>query len=184
MNALLRVGLHEVMTAEWSAPFAKTTSRDSDGEISGVIHLTMLGEAADVIVSLPIAPLTAWVVTPDATMGGAALNITASGMVDGWSEFDLGSLFGTGSGPFTYALWFEAGGTVSFDRDITLSYQGAQTLSVSAGEVIAVDETLSEYALTLDDGNSVIIIYEPSPGNFAMLPPTLSIDTFPGSITR
>jgi hypothetical protein len=185
MTAVLRVGLHETIKTSWGVPFGKTNaSAEEPGLITGAIRLTMLDYTDDVTINLPIERSAARTITPDAGIGGSPLTITATGLRDGWSQFDLGSLFGTaGGGPFTYALWFEAGGTVSFDQALTLSYQGVRSRAVAAGETVAVDESWSEYAVTLDDGNSVILIYEPSPGNFAALPPTLAMDDFPGTVT-
>ena len=126
-----------------------------------------------------------WTIVPNATVGGSSITITATGLVDGWSQFDLSSIIGTsGPGPFTYALWFEDGGTISFSQDVTLSYQGNTNISVAANEVVEVDASLSEFALTMGDNNSIIIILQSSPGNFAQLPPNTSLNTFPGTITK
>jgi len=128
-----------------------------------------------------IEPIT---VTPDATVGGDELVITVTGLIDGWSQFDIGLIFGQPGGPYSYALWFEDGGTASFSKNVTLSYQGATTRDVAAGETIVIDASWSEYALFLDDGNTIIFIASSSPGNYAGLPPAMSLDDFPGKISN
>ncbi|MCL2877226.1 MAG: hypothetical protein FWF13_00410, partial [Acidobacteria bacterium] len=128
----------------------------------------------------PIYAPTTWLITPDAPVNGKPLIVMANGLVDGWSQFDLSLIFGGGPGPFTYAIWFEDGGTVSFNQDVTLSYQGASFREVAAGELLEIDASTSEWAVSLDDGNSLILIAQNSCGNFCGLPPALDFADFPG----
>ena len=120
-------------------------------------------------------------VTPDATVGGETVTMTATGLDDQVAVFDM-SAFGMSG--INYGFWFDHSGTFSFDKDVTLSYQGAQTAEVKAGEVISIADGVnggswSEYALSLDSGDFLTILDKDNPGNFGGLP-TDSIDAFPG----
>ncbi|MBR4656815.1 MAG: hypothetical protein IKO68_09660, partial [Oscillospiraceae bacterium] len=120
-------------------------------------------------------------VTPDATVGGETVTMTATGLDDQVAVFDM-SAFGMSG--INYGFWFDHNGTFSFDKDVTLSYQGAQTAEVKAGEVISIADGVnggswSEYALSLDSGDFLTILDKDNPGNFGGLP-TDSIDAFPG----
>ena len=121
-------------------------------------------------------------ITPGATVGGDEVAIAATGLLDGYSQFDISLIIGGGPGPFTYAFWFVDGGTVTFNKDVTLSYQGTTFIDVAAGETIVIDASLSEFSLRLDDGNSIIFIAKSSPGNFSSLPPDLPFSNFPGTV--
>jgi len=121
-------------------------------------------------------------ITPGATVGGDEIVISATGLLEGYSQFDLSVIIGGGPGPFTYALWFVDGGTVTFSKDVTLSYQGSTFLEVAAGETLEIDASSSEFSLPLDDGNSIIFIAKSSPGNFSSLPPDLPFSGFPGTV--
>ena len=120
-------------------------------------------------------------VTPDATIGDETVTLTATGLDDQVAVFDM-SAFGMSG--INYGFWFDHSGTFSFDKDVTLSYQGAQTAEVKAGEVISIADGVnggswSEYALSLDSGDFLTILDKDNPGNFGGLP-TDSIDAFPG----
>ena len=116
----------------------------------------------------------------DATVGNEEFIITARGLVDGWSQFDTAVVGGSG---LALAIWFNPGSTFSFNMDVTLTLQGEAVRDVSADEIILMTEELNELALGLDDGNSIILIYQPQPGNFGMVPPVISFASFPGTIT-
>ena len=119
-------------------------------------------------------------VTPDATYGGAVLNMTATKVDDQITVFDLASIgFGTG---IEYAFWFEADGTFCFDQDVTLNYQGAVKAELKAGEVTGI-AGYSECYLTLDDGNMIALIDKANPGNFASLAADTAFDGFPGTVS-
>ena len=119
-------------------------------------------------------------VTPDATYGGAVLNMTATKVDDQITVFDLASIgFGTG---IEYAFWFEADGTFCFDQDVTLNYQGAVKAELKAGEVTGI-AGYSECYLTLDDGNMIALIDKSNPGNFGSLAADTAFDKFPGTVS-
>ena len=119
-------------------------------------------------------------VTPDATYGGAVLNMTATKVDDQITVFDLASIgFGTG---IEYAFWFEADGTFCFDQDVTLNYQGAVKAELKAGEVTGI-AGYSECYVTLDDGNMIALIDKSNPGNFAGLPADQPYSAFPGTVS-
>ncbi|MCL2409201.1 MAG: prolyl oligopeptidase family serine peptidase [Oscillospiraceae bacterium] len=126
------------------------------------------------------AQTDSYTIEPDATVGGETLVITATGLVDGWSQFDTAVVGGSG---LALAVWFYPGSTFSFNQDVTLSFQGDAVLTVRAGDVIPMTDEQNELAFSLDDGNSIILIYQESPGNFGMVPPVLSFGQFPGTIT-
>ena len=60
-------------------------------------------------------------ITPTATINGENVTMTATGLQDTFTDFDLGSLGITGATGHVYAMWFDNGGTFSFDKDVTLS---------------------------------------------------------------
>jgi len=112
----------------------------------------------------------------------SGVTITVKGMLDGWASFDLGQIFGTpGSGPFSYGLFFGSGGTVSFDKAVQLSYQGTSTKDVAAGTSVKVTD-INEYALMLDDGNSVVFVDQATAPNWGAIPNDQAMSTFPGSV--
>ncbi len=109
--------------------------------------------------------------TPTGTVGGESITLTATGLDENVTAFDM-SAFGFGG--INYGLWFDHDGTFSFDKDVTLSYQGTQTAEVKAGETVKIADGVnggswSEYAITLDDGNFLTILDKDAPGNFASL---------------
>ena len=157
-----------------------------------------------VIPALPQADGASKTITPAATLGGEAITMIASGLDDNFTRFDIMTLFGASGGPYTYAMWFGSDGTFSFDRDVTLSktyyasdfsVQGTDNILVKAGEVIRVadgvysetkGETVpwSEFLLTLDDGNSWMIVYSEAPGNYAATPADTPLTEFPGKVDK
>ncbi len=118
-------------------------------------------------------------VTPDATVGGESLTMTAFGVDDLITVFDLASIgYGTG---IEYGFWFDADGLVSFDRDVTLLYQGAPTdFTLKAGEFYSV-AGFGECYVQLDDGNMLLLVEKEAPGNFASLPGDQPFSVFPGA---
>jgi nucleoid-associated protein YgaU len=118
-------------------------------------------------------------VTPTATYGGAALTMTATGVADKFTLFDLASIgYGTAK---EYAFWFDADGTFSFDQDVALSFQGQPKADLKAGEVYGING-YSECYVTLDDGNMIALIDSSAPGNFASLAADKDYSEFPGTI--
>ncbi|MCL2462570.1 MAG: hypothetical protein FWF44_07885 [Defluviitaleaceae bacterium] len=49
--------------------------------------------------------------------------------------------------------------------------------------MFVIDENWSGWTVSLDDGDSVILIASSSPGNSASLPPDLPLDDFPAGYT-
>ena len=142
-------------------------------------------------------------ITPEATIGGQTVTMTATGVQEQFTNFDIGSLFGMpGSFGFTYALWFDSNGTFSFDKDVTLTHQyfdasfaslGTDEVLVKAGEVIKIADGVyssvngttvawSEFSVTMDDGNSWMIVDSSDPGNYANTPADTSLYSFPGTV--
>ena len=56
-------------------------------------------------------------VTPDATVGGETVTMTATGLDDQVAVFDM-SAFGMSG--INYGFWFDHNGTFSFDKDVTM----------------------------------------------------------------
>lgn len=143
-------------------------------------------------------------ITPSATIGGQTVTMTATGVQDNFTLFDIMTIFGSSGGPYTYAIWFDYGGTFSFDKDVTLTHTyyaadfstlGTDNKLIKAGEVIDVasgtwSETMgstvawSEFSVTMDDGNSWMIIDSASPGNYAGFPADTPFSEFPGKLGR
>ena len=120
-------------------------------------------------------------VTPDATFNGQPLTMTAAGVGDLITAFDLSSI-GYGSA-IMYGFWFEPGGVVSFSQDVTLVYQGNATdFTLKAGEFYST-EGFGECYIALDDGKSDLLILEfEAPGNYASLPGDQPYSAFPGTV--
>ena len=118
-------------------------------------------------------------VTPDAAYNGASLTMTAAGVGDLYTSFDLASIgYGTG---IEYGFWFDKDGVVSFNQDATLYYQGSATdFTLKAGEFYSV-AGFGEHYLKLDDGNMLLLLETEAPGNFASLPGTVPYSDFPGT---
>jgi nucleoid-associated protein YgaU len=119
-------------------------------------------------------------ITPAATYNGAPLTMTATGVGETYTLFDLASIgYGTA---VEYAFWFDADGTFSFDQDVALSFQGQPKAELKAGEIYAITG-YSECYVTLDDGNMIALIESAAPGNFASLTPDKPFADFPGTIS-
>jgi len=121
------------------------------------------------------------VITPNATYNGETVTMTANGVDDLITVFDLASVgFGTG---VEYALWFDHSGSFSFDKGVTLTYQGAPRTEVEAGVVYQIaDFAWSECYVQLDDGNMLMILDKDNPGNFAALPADTPMSVIPATI--
>ena len=88
-------------------------------------------------------------IVPNATYHGETVTMTANGVDELVSIFDLSSI-GFGSG-IEYGFWFEHSGSFSFDKDVTLTFQGQPKFELKAGETYNIaDESYSESYLTLD----------------------------------
>ena len=149
---------------------------------------------------LPVEDLT---ITPESSVDDEPFTMTATGLLPRYTNFDIGSLLGSGEGPYTYALWFEKDGTFSFNREMTLTHQyfdsdfnslGTDTVVVQAGEVVNISDGVfsevnqeqvvwSEFAVSLDDGNSLMIIDSEEPGNYSSSQPNTHLSDFPGIVT-
>ena len=114
-------------------------------------------------------------ITPDATVGGETITLTATGVDD---EFTYFTGYGT-----SYALWFDHDGTFCFDKDVTLSYQGQVKAALTAGEVYKIADGYTEVYVSLDDGTNLMILDKDDPGNFAPYPADTPLTEFPGTVT-
>ena len=179
---------------------------DTDFDITTPITKNTLITAKYSEVGIEIEEAT---LTPDETYNGETITMTAVGLQGQFTLFDIGSIFGGGSGPFTYALWFDDGGSFSFDKPVTFTKQyfddeynviGTDTVELAAGEVVNIADGVystyegkeiswSEFAMTLDpidedtQANSILIVYKPDPGNYKNAEPDTPISSFPGTVT-
>ena len=120
-------------------------------------------------------------IVPNATYHGETVTMTANGVDELVSIFDLSSI-GFGSG-IEYGFWFEHSGSFSFDKDVTLTFQGQPKFELKAGETYNIaDESYSESYLTLDDGNMIAILDKDNPGNWANLKPSAAWTEIPATI--
>ncbi len=121
------------------------------------------------------------VITPNATYNGGTVTMTANGVGDQITVFDMASIgFGTG---VEYCFWFDHSGSFSFDKDVTLIFQGQPKFELKAGEVYQIaGDSYSETYVQLDDGNMLMIIDSDNPGNFAGLPASSPWSAFPATI--
>ena len=162
---------------------SETESAEVEFDFSAPITKNTLVTAKYAKVLKPVAaPDKADCITvkPDATVGGESLTVTAAGVGDLITVFDLASIgYGTG---IMYGFWFDADGVVSFDQDVTLLYQGAATdYTLKAGEFYSV-EGFTECYVSLDDGNSFLLLEKENPGNYASLPGDQPFSVFPGTV--
>ncbi len=121
-------------------------------------------------------------VTPSATVGGESLTMTAAGVGELITVLDLASI-GYGSG-IEYGFWFDAEGVIRFDRDVTLSYQGAKTNNVLKAGVYYSIAGFGECYVPLDDGNMLLLLEKEAPGNFASLAGDQPMSAFPGTVSK
>ncbi len=198
-------GLHAAVRS-WTGFRKVNATRENPGTVTAKLVLS-LGESsktvnvAIAIPTLPQASAAGWTITPDSTLGGSPVTMTATDMNEAFTIFDVGSLMGMpGLLGYTYAMWFGSEGTFSFDRDVTLTKgyfdasfmeAGRDNIPVKAGEVIRVADGVyseysgtvvpwSEFSVTMDDGNSWMIVYSEAPGNYAAFPPDVPLADFPG----
>ena len=120
-------------------------------------------------------------IVPNATYQGSTVTMTANGVDELVTIFDLSSIgFGTG---IEYGFWFEHSGSFSFDRDVTLIFQGQPKFELKAGETYKIaDDSYSESYLQLDDGNMIAILDKDNPGNWASLTPSTPWSEVPATI--
>ena len=120
-------------------------------------------------------------IVPNATYQGETVTMTANGVDELVTVFDLASI-GFGSG-IEYGFWFENSGSFSFDRDVTLIFQGQPKFELKAGETYNIaDDGYSECYLQLDDGNMIAILDKANPGNWASLTPSTPWSEVPATI--
>ncbi len=207
--ARLGVGLHQIQRS-WSGFTKVSATREQAGSVSATLTLTLNGETQTVPVSLTIPALpkadgAGRTITPASTIGGETVTMIARDLDENFTVFDIGSLFGMpGAFGYTYAMWFGPDGSFSFDRDVTftksyfdssLAVQGTDSILVKAGEEIRVADgvyseylgdtvTWSEFSLTMDDGNSWMIIDSAAPGNYAGFPADTPLTEFPGKLGK
>lgn len=203
----LAIGFHHI-ERNWKAFSKVNATSDKPGSITGTVELSIKGYTKTVPVSLTIPQLPkpsdfGWRITPNATIGGQKVTMTATGMDEKITVFDIGSLFGMpGLFGYTYAFWFGGDGTFSFDRDVTLTKSyfdqnlteiGRDNILIKAGQVIRVADGVysefqgkvvpwSEFSVTMDDRNAWMIIDESDPGNYASFPPDAPLSAFPGAV--
>lgn len=196
-EARLAIGSHNI-TRSWSG-FTKTDATTSKpGSVSATLTLSLSGQTRTVNVSatipaLPAASAEGWAITPDAKVGGQTVTMTATGLQESFTTFDIMSIFGASGGPYTYALWFDPDGTFSFDKDVTLkksvfdeNFNSVDvTFDAKAGVIYPISSgpeggSWSEYYVALDDGNSWMIIDSTNPGNYAYTPADTPLADFPG----
>ncbi len=121
-------------------------------------------------------------ITPSATVDGASLTMTAAGLGELITVFDLASIgYGTG---IEYGFWFGADGMVCFDRDVTLYYQGSKTDNVLKAGVFYSTAGFGERYVPLDDGSMLLILETEAPGNFASLLGDQPLSAFPGTVSK
>jgi len=120
-------------------------------------------------------------IVPNATYHGETVTMTANGVGEQITVFDLSSIgFGTG---IEYGFWFDHSGSFSFDKDVTLIFQGQPKFELKAGETYKIaDESYSESYLQLDDGNMIAILDNDNPGNWANLKPDQPWSACPATI--
>ena len=120
-------------------------------------------------------------IVPNATYQGETVTMTANGVDELVTVFDLASI-GFGSG-IEYGFWFENSGSFSFDKDVTLIFQGQPKFELKAGETYNIaDDGYSESYLQLDDGNMIAILDKANPGNWASLTPSTPRSEVPVTI--
>ena len=120
-------------------------------------------------------------IVPNATYQGETVTMTANGVDEQIAIFDLASV-GFGSG-IEYGFWFDHSGSFSFDKNVTLIFQGQPKFELTAGTVYNIaDENYSECYVQLDDGNMIAILDKDNPGNWASLPPSTPWSAFPATI--
>ena len=204
----LAVGYYPIQRS-WSGFSKVNATREHSGSVSATLTLSLNDETRTVpvnitIPTLPAADGKATTITPTATVGGKTVTMTATDLDDNFTRFDVMSLFGGSGGPYTYAFWFGSSGTFSFDRDVTLtkthyaldfSVQGTDRVTVKAGETVNVADGVnskvtggtvpwSEFLITLDDGNSWMIVFSEAPGNYAATPADTPLSEFPGKVSK
>ena len=152
-------------------------------DFSAPVHQSYLITANYVKILTPAAAPAAAdcvTVTPNATFNGAPLTMTAAGVGDLITVFDLSSI-GYGSA-IMYGFWFEPDGVVSFNQDVTLYYQGNATdFTLKAGEFYST-EGFGEHYIQLDDGNDLLLLEYENPGNYASYPGDQPYSAFPGAV--
>jgi hypothetical protein len=209
IDALLRtnVGFHAIERT-WTSFDKINATYEKPGSITGTVILSLGGHSKTLNVDIEIGQLpklsaAGWSITPHATIGSETVTMTATDLEKTYTNFDIGGLFNmAGKLGYTYALWFGDEGTFSFDKDITLTKGyfdasfaeiGRDKVLIPAGKVICVADGVyseyqkktvpwSEFSVTLDDGNSWMIIYKAEPGNYATLTPDVPLKEFPGSV--
>ncbi|MCL2408087.1 MAG: InlB B-repeat-containing protein [Oscillospiraceae bacterium] len=130
-------------------------------------------------------------VTPGETVGGEPLVITITGLLDHWFFSPAFVVeWPPGSGTMIdiaaqNVLFIDTGGTISFNRETTLSRGGAPVPGspFAADYVINMNAAMSNISVTLDDGTFVTFLYAPNPGpEWAGTVPNLPHNDFPGII--
>jgi hypothetical protein len=111
--------------------------------------------------------------------------MTATGLQSKWYKFDL-SAFGTPG--FVYALYFDDGGTVSFDAAVQLVSIDATTFAptttdVAAGAVLNVSDINGQSIAIGTTGNSVCFVQASNPGNYTGLVADQPLSALPASVS-
>jgi len=105
-------------------------------------------------------------VTPNENYGGEKISITGSRLMDDYSV-------STKDGYTNYGFWFFRGGTVEFNRNVTLKRDGYPDITVPAKEEWPIvnaqepDKSLNGYWLALEGNYRIVFILQPEPGEWA-----------------
>lgn len=208
LDAVVRtaVGFHAIERT-WTEFKKVNATRERSGSVTGTVVLSISGNTETLTVDLKIDQLPKsgadeWSITPNATIGGETVTMTATDLDEKFTIFDIGALLGMpGRLGYTYAMWFGSNGTFKFDKDVTLTKGyfdasfveiGRDNVLIRAGEVISVADGVyseyqgktvpwSEFSVAMDDGNSWMIVYSEDPGNYAAFPPDSPLTDFPGT---
>ncbi|MDR3310163.1 MAG: hypothetical protein LBS90_02290 [Oscillospiraceae bacterium] len=190
-------------TATPVAPAEPTPAEPDPGEIAPPVTTTPDTQPANPPVqspdTQPANPPTPTpgvsVPTPEAPASTAAkeltttvdgLKFTFTGLQSNWYNFDIGLIFGAAGGPYTYALYFDNGATVTFGQKTTVSTVDATTYETttkdySAGQTVTI-KSINGSGVTLSDSNTVTFVLASDPGNFVGIVADTPLSAFPGTI--
>jgi len=110
--------------------------------------------------------------------------LTVTGLQDKWYNFDLAAAnLGTG---VVYALYFDDGATVSFDKDVQLigfdASMQMSTVNIAANEVKSVSEINGKSLYLGTGGNAVCFVLASDPLNYTGLTADKPLSDLPGTV--
>ena len=114
-------------------------------------------------------------VTPNSTVGGETLVLTATGLQDDFATYQIFGLT-------EYCLWLAGDGTFSFNIDVSLDNAGAHFADLKAGEVCNIADGYNGCYLYLDDGTVLVLLDKDNPGMYAAVIADTPLSEFPGTI--